>query len=179
VDLLTDRLRLWEFTHEDWTFVHHYQNDSRYQRFYDQSEWSEDHCRDFVSGFVRQQDEVPRRKFQFVVEVDVEAVGICGIRRDAGSNSTGNMGFEIAPHHWRRRYATEAAIRVLAFGFRELKLNRVWAECIGDNTSSRRVLEKIGTTGEAHLQDHLWFKGRFWDRLLYGILRSEWEGDTV
>jgi len=177
VDLLTDRLR--EFILEDWTFVHDYQNDSRYQRFYEQSEWGETHCRDFVAGFVRQQDEVPRDKFQFVVEVDGEAVGICGIRRDAGSNGTGNMGFEIAPHHWRRGYATEGAISVLAFGFGELKLDRVWAECIGDNAGSRHVLEKIGMTCEAHLQDHLRFKGRFWDRLLYGILRCEWEGDTV
>ena len=139
----------------------------------------EGHCRDFVSGIVRQQDEVPRRKFQLIVEDDGAAIGNCGIRLDTGSNVTGNMGFEIAPPHWLRGYATEAADSVLAFGFRELKLDRVWAECIGDNAGSRRVLEKIGLTEEAHLRDHLWFKGRFWDRLLYGILRTEWQGDTV
>jgi RimJ/RimL family protein N-acetyltransferase len=46
------------------------------------------------------------------------------------------------PDRWC--YATEAASAVLWFGFKRLKLNRICATLLATNTSSARVLAKLG-----------------------------------
>jgi RimJ/RimL family protein N-acetyltransferase len=51
---------------------------------------------------------------------------------------------------------TEAASALVGFGFTHLGLHRIWATCAVDNIGSRRVLEKLGMTREAHLREHLW-----------------------
>ena len=71
------------------------------------------------------------------------------------------MGYELAPRYWGCGYATEAAAALLAFGFRELKLHRVWAQCIAENTASAHVLEKIGMRQEGRLREQERMQGRW------------------
>ena len=73
-------------------------------------------------------------------------------------------------------YATEATRSIVEFGFQELKLHRVSSWCIADNVASARVLEKVGLRQEGRLRENEYFKGRWWDTLLYGLLDSEWRG---
>jgi|GEM_PF-2573618 len=40
------------------------------------------------------------------------------------------------------------------------------------------VLEKRGMRQGAHLRDSEYFKGRYWDRLIYAILDSEWTANS-
>jgi RimJ/RimL family protein N-acetyltransferase len=56
----------------------------------------------------------------------------------------------------------------------EFKLHRIWSWCIADNVGSARVLEKLGMRQEGRLHEHEYFKGRWWDTLLYAILDYEW-----
>jgi [ribosomal protein S5]-alanine N-acetyltransferase len=86
------------------------------------------------------------------------------------------IGYWCALAHWGRGYATEAVRAIIDYGFRTLELNRVHAECHGDNPASRRVLEKVGMTYEGSLRQHSFRLGRFADKLQFGILRSEWSG---
>jgi ribosomal-protein-alanine N-acetyltransferase len=60
-------------------------------------------------------------------------------------------------------------------GFGEWGLERIHAHCITENEGSARVLERVGLRLEVRLRDHHYFKSRFWDVSLYGILRGEWE----
>jgi ribosomal-protein-alanine N-acetyltransferase len=45
---------------------------------------------------------------------------------------------------------------------------------VADNVASTRVLEKVGMRLEGRLRDKEYDKGRWWDRLLYGLLGDEW-----
>lgn len=177
VKLLTERLRLREFVPEDWKVLHRYKNDSRYQAYYEPTEWTETAVRRFVDTFVNEQTDKPRKRFHFAIEANGRLIGISGIRFDEGSEVQANMGYELCPDEWRKGYATEAANRILLFAFTELGLKRVWAASNGDNLASARVLEKVGFLRELCQRDHLYFKDRFWDRLVFGILRSDWEGN--
>ncbi len=107
-----------------------------------------------------------------------EVIGNCGIRRRPSGQHEAELGYELAPWHWRRGYATEAARAMLRFGFRDLKLHRVFSQCIADNTASAHVLERIGMQPEGRLRENEWFKGRYWDTLLYAILDREWEAQA-
>jgi RimJ/RimL family protein N-acetyltransferase len=50
----------------------------------------------------------------------------------------------------------------------------VWAHCLADNAGSIRVLQKLGRRQEGQLRDKEYFKGRYWDQLVFSILEREW-----
>jgi RimJ/RimL family protein N-acetyltransferase len=126
--------------------------------------------------FVQQQAERPRCKFQFAITFpnDDRVIGNCGSRCKAENDWEADIGYELAPEYWSRGYATEAALAMVNFGFQTLKLHRISAWCIAANTASARVLEKVGMQLEGWLRENEYFKGRWWDTLLYGLLESEW-----
>lgn len=176
--LRTDRLILREFVEEDWQAMFEYQSDERYLRYNPWDHGDEEKARDFVAMFIRQQMEEPRRKFQLAIVLPGEedkVIGNCGVRVQSVGDHEGDMGYELAPWHWGKGYATEATGAMLKFGFEELNLHRISAHCIAENTASAHVLEKIGMKMEGRLREKEWMKGRWWDTLLYGVLATdEW-----
>jgi len=177
VILTTSRLLLRDFTLADVPALFAYQSDPRYLRYYPQDvttlEWSQS----LVQRFVEAQSVTPRHKFQFAVCLPDtgQLIGNCGIRKQSPEATAADIGYEFKPDYWGHGYATEAARELLRFGFEELQLHRITAECIADNVASARVLEKIGMRLEGRLQEKEYFKGRWWDHLWYGILAQEWQ----
>lgn len=70
-------------------------------------------------------------------------------------------------------FATEAAKRILEFGFQQLKLKRVGGLCMSVNRASRRVMEKIGMTYEGTARSSLCKNGVFYDIDHLSILDNE------
>jgi RimJ/RimL family protein N-acetyltransferase len=174
--LKTRRLVLRDFRPDDWRAVLAYQSDPRYLRYYPWTVRTEADVLAFVGRQVELQSATPRLKFQLVITlVGVGLVGNCGIRLAEPNSVEADVGYELDPRHWGRGYATEAAGAMVAFGFEALGVHRVWGECVADNVASRRVMEKLGMIQEGRLREKRWMKGRWWDTLLYGILRKEWE----
>ena len=174
--LSTERLVLREFNETDWADVLAYQSDPRYLRYYHWTERTPKDAQAFVQMFITQQQEHPRTKFQLavVLKSDNQLIGNCGIRMESPDAHDADIGYELAPQHWGCGYATEAARAILAFGFTELHLHRIWSRCMADNVGSARVLEKIGMRLEGRLRENEYFKDRWWDTLLFAILDSEW-----
>ncbi len=172
----TDRLLLREFEASDVPAVLRYQSDARYQTYYPSSELTPASAEALVRMFLDQQAESPRWKWQLVIVPDEvgRLAGNRGLRLDAPGALTGNIGYELDPELWGHGYATEAAEEMLRLGFEELGLHRVWSWCIADNAASRRVLERLGMRLEGQQRDHGYFKGRWWDQCLYGLLVDEW-----
>lgn len=172
----TRRLVLRDYAPGDWQAVLAYQRDPRYLRFYPWTDRSEQEVREFVQMFLDQQAERPRRRFQLAITLthSGELIGSCGIRRKAENEWEADVGYELAPGHWRQGYATEAARAVVAFGFEELRLHRVSSWCIAENLASAHVLERVGLRQEGRLRENEYFKARWWDTLLYGLLEQEW-----
>jgi RimJ/RimL family protein N-acetyltransferase len=52
--------------------------------------------------------------------------------------------------YWGQGYAAEAAGALLEFGFEQIGLTRIFAECHPENRASRRVMDKLGLRPEAH-----------------------------
>jgi RimJ/RimL family protein N-acetyltransferase len=176
----TSRLLLRDYVESDEVAVFVYQSKPRYLRYYEWTERSQEDVRLFVQRFIHQQAETPRIKFQFVVML-VEAerlIGSCGIRKDSPDARQADIGYELDPAYWGHGYATEPAQAVLRFGFLELGLHRVWAQCIAENTASMHVLERLGMQREGCLRDNVWMKGRWWDTLIYSILEDEWRANS-
>ena len=178
MELHTDRFILREFVPADWPAVLAYQRDPRYLQYYEWNERTPDDAQRFVQMFLEQQAEQPRRKFQLAVVLkgSGQLIGSCGIRKASADAHEADIGYELSPDQWGHGYATEAARVIVRFGFAELGVHRIWAWCIADNVASARVLEKLGLKLEGRLRDKEYFKSRWWDTLMYGILENEWHG---
>jgi ribosomal-protein-alanine N-acetyltransferase len=180
MELITSRLILREFVQNDWQAVFQYQSDPAYLRYNPYSYRNEQDVRSFVQMFIDWSVEVPRKKYQFAIVLKDEKrlIGNCGIRMQTARARVADIGYEIDHHYWGYGYATEAALTLLAFGFNQLHLHRIWAYCIAENIASARVLEKIGMAYEGRQRQSEHMKNRWWDTLHYAILEHDWRRQT-
>lgn len=73
-------------------------------------------------------------------------VGLTAPRFEAAFTPCVEVGWRLAPEHWGRGYATEAARASLAFGFDVLGLDEILSWTVPANVRSRRVMERLGMT---------------------------------
>jgi len=178
--LATERLLLREFTAHDCHAVLAYQSDPRYLRYAPWTYRLRENVARLVQDFIDWQDELPRGKFQLAIALRTnhQVIGTCGIRMATGHAQQAELGYELHPDYWGQGYATEAARSLLAFGFQTLSLQRVWAQCVAENTASIRVLERLGMGQERRLRQHAWMQNRWWDMVVYAMNRTEWQERT-
>lgn len=84
------------------------------------------------------------------------------------------IGFTVAPAHQGRGFATEAVLGILAYLFERVHKHRVFASVDPRNVASIALLKRTGMRQEAHFRESLWFKGRWADDMVFGILETEW-----
>jgi ribosomal-protein-alanine N-acetyltransferase len=78
---------------------------------------------------------------------DLALVGFGGLRHfteDGCAASEVEILYGVAPGHWGKAIATEAARAVLRYGFEETGLEQIYAGADPPNAASFRVMEKIG-----------------------------------
>jgi RimJ/RimL family protein N-acetyltransferase len=84
------------------------------------------------------------------------------------------LGYWLGADAWGSGYATEAADAMIEFGFRELGLERIYAQVLEGNEPSCRVLEKLGMMNEGIRRRHIRKGKRLCDVSMFGLLRDEW-----
>src|SRR5512134_776408 len=175
--LETERLILRDFVKEDWQAVAAYNADPLYLRYNDATHATPERVQEFISWFLDQQVQEPRIKFHMAVilKSSNELIGNCNVRMDEVKAVEADIGYELDPKYWNHGYATEATHAIVDFGFSRLGVHRIWAECVADNIGSAHVLEKLGMKLEGRLRENEYYKGRWWDTLIYAILANEWE----
>lgn len=97
------------------------------------------------------------------------AVSLRWTARDARAE----LGFWLGRAHWGHGFAVEAAGAAVAWGFAQLDLARVYAQHLGGNERSARVLRAIGMQPEGVRRQHLRKGGALHDVHLYGRLRGD------
>src|SRR3972149_5295815 len=84
---------------------------------------------------------------------------------------------------WDQGYGTDAVRTALRFAFQEMNLNRVWLRTFEFNERAAACYRRCGFREEGRQRQHLFKRGRYWDAILMGILREEFEaleaGGTV
>lgn len=104
-------------------------------------------------------------------------IGICGFENWNAQTDRAEIGFIVAREFWGRGLATEAATRVMRFGFERMNLNRLEARCKVENEVSKHLLvNKLHMQYEGLLREHSYWKGTYHDLLLYSLLRKEFKG---
>ncbi len=101
-------------------------------------------------------------------------IGTCGFTSFDIENNAAEVGYVLHPDFWHKGLAPEALKRLMRFGFSELRLHRLVAKIIEENTASRRVAEKCGFRQESTHKDAMLIKGEFRTICEYAILVSEY-----
>lgn len=118
-----------------------------------------------------------RDEFRFQIET-VETGELVGTLNTHTTNprvGTFMYGIAIAPEHQRKGYASEAVRLVLRFYFGEKRYQKVNAEVYSFNTPSIHFHERMGFTLEGRLRRMAYTGGEFYDALIYGMTREEFE----
>ena len=102
----------------------------------------------------------------------VGQVTVGGIAR--GSLMSGYVGYWIDQARAGRGLMPEAVVVVARFAFEELHLHRLEVCIIPRNSSSRRVVEKLGIREEGVAERFLEINGTWEDHVRYGITIEEW-----
>jgi len=113
-----------------------------------------------------------------VAEPGDGVIGLCGLVVDR-KREDAEAWYLLDPACWGRGYGVEAMRLLLATGFEDCGLHRVWACVVPENRRSVRVLEKAGLRYEGHSVRSLRIRGEWHDSLLYALLAEEWAARRV
>ena len=102
-------------------------------------------------------------------------IGTCGFTTIDAPNNVGEVGYVLNPDYHGLGYGTEAAERVLRFGFEELGLHRIEAKFMKGNDSSLHVMEKLGMHLEGYRLDGMLVKGKYRTIGICAMLESDFK----
>lgn len=117
--------------------------------------------------------------FAIVEKASNKMIGTCGFTSFDFDNNSAELGYVLHPDFWGKGLAKEAILRVMGFGFAELRLHRLTAKIMTENTASKRVAQKCGMRHEATHIDGMRIKGNYETIDVYAILAKEFFGKRL
>jgi RimJ/RimL family protein N-acetyltransferase len=90
-------------------------------------------------------------------------------------NGTFGFGIVVYREHRRKGYALDAARILLRYAFWERRYQKCNSGCIHINEASIRLHERLGFKEEGRRRRSVFFNGRFYDDLLFGLTREEFD----
>ncbi len=109
-----------------------------------------------------------------------ELIGVIDIHGIDYYNSRCNLECTIGKkNYWHQGYGHDAMQSALNYCFEELDMNRVNTTAFDFNKPWIKLVKKLGFKQEGKLRQHVWKEGTCHDKLLFGILRSEYEHEAV
>ncbi|MEQ2529624.1 N-acetyltransferase [Robertmurraya yapensis] len=133
-----------------------------------------------VKSIIQIEQEEDRNSSSFYFRVRTiesdELIGFVVIHSVEWNNRAGMLAIGIGDSKFRGKgYGTDTLQLILRYAFHELNLNRVGLDVIEYNERGIRAYEKVGFKLEGRLREAVQRDGKTFDRIVMGILRSEWE----
>lgn len=102
-----------------------------------------------------------------------ELIGCISLSNNKEQRS-GEIGYWIGKRYWGNGYCTEAAKELIAFAFSDKDFHRIFARHFSINPASGRVMQKCGMRKEGEQKQSYQKDGKYFDEILYAILKNEW-----
>ncbi|MCD6361942.1 MAG: GNAT family N-acetyltransferase [Armatimonadetes bacterium] len=175
VTLETERLVLRALTLDDAEDIFAYASDPEVVRYLPwEHHRSLEDSREFITRTLEAHEAGARAEWGMVLKESGRVVGTCGFCAWAGGSGRAELGYCLGREHWGRGLVTEAARRIVRYGFEDCMLNRIEAVCDVDNIGSARVMEKCGMIFEGVMRRRLLMHDSYRDMKMYAILREDW-----
>jgi len=99
-------------------------------------------------------------------------IGTIGLWRIIKEHFRAEIGYMLLPGYWRKGLTREAILKVIPYGFHELKLHSIEGNISANNKASAKTLESTGFIREAHFKENFFFDGKFEDTMIYSLLNK-------
>ncbi|MCL1996672.1 MAG: GNAT family N-acetyltransferase [Defluviitaleaceae bacterium] len=165
----TERLVLREFTPEDFDVLHQLMSDPVVMENVEEA-YTEEHTREHLEDYC-----IEKKNALAVVDKKTDVFIGC-MQLTKGENlEVRQIGWVFGKDFWGKGFAYEAASKLMEYGFKEMKLHKIFASTM-DGVKSSNLMKKLGMTQEGVLRLHTKSPdGNEWrDRYYYGILRDEY-----
>lgn len=129
----------------------------------------------FVKRVMKELREKDGVAFAIVLPGSSEVVGQIRLMNWSRVDGRAEVGYWLRRKYWGRGYGSEALQSICEFGFRSLRLHRIYASVVDGNKGSMKVLERAGFHLEGRRRHDTRLARRWADILEYGLLRKEWQ----
>ena len=175
INLHTERLLLRPLTQADARDLYELRSDPRVMRYHTTVPWqSIDLAYALIERDQKAMAEGEYARFGIQRLSDGKFLGSCGLFDLDQQCRRAEIGYELSFAAWGFGCMHEALMKLIAFGFAEMNLNRIEADVDPRNARSAHSLERLGFQKEGHLRER-WIVGdEVCDSWVYGLLLSEW-----
>lgn len=164
----TKNLLLRDFSIQDLPLYTALRSHPDFRVYYDDEDVTPEKSAFLLQLFMQQSQVTPRQKFQLAIcDKDGVVMGSCGIRLEEAGQAS--LGFELGVPWQRAGRTREAALAMLEFAFRELQVDRVYAETLAENQGATRLCQSLGMRRVEMDMASRFFKGRKWQAVLFEI----------
>lgn len=129
----------------------------------------------FIKGSIAQMQKGMVYQLAILLKETDEFAGVMSLINVNWVHKNAEIGYWTSKKHWNMGIATEAAKRMIAFGFEDLNMERIYAKCFHNNEVSRHVIEKCGMQYEGNLRHEVLREGKFIDMIYFGIIKEDWK----
>lgn len=119
--------------------------------------------------------------YRFAIEAisSGKYIGECGINSIDWKNRVASVVIFIGGKECRGRgFGTEAMKILLSFAFEQINVNKVRLNVYSFNERAIKSYEKCGFKKEGVLRQEIFRNGKYYDTIVMGLLREEWETGT-
>lgn len=114
-------------------------------------------------------------RFDAVIEADGVPVGTIGLLEIDRENSKAEYYIAMGETKYKGKgVAKEASRLILEYGFKTLKLNRIYLFTEVENIAAQKLFEQVGFEREGIIRQDIVSHGKHVDRIVYGLLRKDW-----
>ena len=108
--------------------------------------------------------------YNLKIDINGKVVGGLGLMNKE-KNHKAEIGYWLGKKYWNKGIMTKAVKLMTDFGFKKLKLKRVYATVFPKNKASVRILEKSNYKLEGLMSKHHKKNGKYFDALLYARIK--------
>jgi len=115
-------------------------------------------------------------RLMFMILYANQPVGVCGLIHVDYNERNADVAIIIGERKLLGIGLGKRSLQKLVdYGFKKMKLNRIGAEIFEYNKKSVNLFEKLNFKYEATLRDSFWRNGRWWNTHVYSLLKDEME----
>jgi len=103
-------------------------------------------------------------------EEPAKSIGVIGLWRIIKEHYRAEIGYMLLPGFWRKGITKEAILKVIDYGFKDMKLHSIQGNINSMNIASARTLESTGFNLEAFFKEDFYFNGKFENTKIFSIL---------
>ena len=172
-ELLTERLVIRKFKESDGEDLYEYLSDEEVVKFEPYKVFNKEEA--YNEARRRSEDE----KFLPVCLESGKLIGNLYFAK--GNFDTWEVGYVFNKTYWGNGYATESLKALIKYGFEEMEVRRIIANCDPKNFNSWRLLERVGMRREGTLLKNVYFhtdenNNPIWkDTYEYALLNDEYK----